>query len=100
MDRTAHIIIAEIIRKYGPWGPYIAQHIGKLSKIGKSKILLKNQTFSNGHIYKFHASKIQNITNIQIYRKSSKKTKKISNSHQDYVDTCMLLHLNTQKDVV
>ena len=42
-----------------------------------SEILeLKNNDFSNGHIYNFHALNIQNIAKIQIYRKSNKKTKK------------------------
>ena len=35
----------------------------------------KNPKFSNGHIYSFHASKIQILAKIRIYRKSNKKVK-------------------------
>ena len=68
--------IAEITRKYGLWGSYIAQPTRKISQIKKSIVLLENPPKkTNGNIYNFQASKIQNMTKIQIYRKSNKKAK-------------------------
>ena len=70
--------LAQHARKCRSCGPYTAQHSRKWSKILNFQILSKTSKSSNGHIYNFHASKIQILIEnlakikIRIYRKSSK----------------------------
>ena len=83
MDRTVHTrAIVQIT--YGPYGPYMIfipeikdrmVHTGAVFQILERSIekkqMLDNRTSSNDHIYKFHASKIQNMANIQKCQKSN-----------------------------